>query len=60
MNGKRSGEKEERRRSDTCGQRRILIAALSEGELYFNAGSLTGSMVAKPHALEALEQPIRY
>jgi hypothetical protein len=60
MNGKRYGEKEERRRSDIWGQRRILIAALSEDELYFNAGSLTASMVAKPHALEALEQPIRY
>jgi Ala-tRNA(Pro) deacylase len=33
---------------------------LSEDELYFNAGSLTASMVVKPRALEALEQPIRY
>jgi Ala-tRNA(Pro) deacylase len=33
---------------------------LSEDELYFNAGSLTPSMVVKPPALEALEQPMRY
>jgi Ala-tRNA(Pro) deacylase len=33
---------------------------LSVEELYFNAGSLTASMVVKPRALEALEQPIRY
>lgn len=33
---------------------------LLEDELYFNAGSLTLSMAVEPHALEALEQPIRY
>jgi Ala-tRNA(Pro) deacylase len=35
-------------------------ALLAEGELYFNAGSLTASMVVSPRALHALERPIRY
>jgi Ala-tRNA(Pro) deacylase len=33
---------------------------LLEDELYFNAGSLTASMVVSSRALRALEQPIRY
>jgi Ala-tRNA(Pro) deacylase len=33
---------------------------LAEDELYFNAGSLTASMVVTPRALEALERPLRY
>jgi Ala-tRNA(Pro) deacylase len=33
---------------------------LAEDELYFNAGSLTASMVVRPRALEALERPLRY
>jgi Ala-tRNA(Pro) deacylase len=33
---------------------------LAEDELYFNAGSLTASMVVRPRALEALERPFRY
>ena len=32
----------------------------SEEELYFNAGSLTMSMVVSSDALESLEEPIRY
>jgi prolyl-tRNA editing enzyme YbaK/EbsC (Cys-tRNA(Pro) deacylase) len=35
-------------------------ALLAEEELYFNAGSLTSSMVVSPRALNALERPIRY
>jgi Ala-tRNA(Pro) deacylase len=33
---------------------------LAEDELYFNAGSLTASMVVRPRALVALERPFRY
>jgi Ala-tRNA(Pro) deacylase len=33
---------------------------LVEDQLYFNAGSLTASMVARPRALEALKRPLRY
>jgi Ala-tRNA(Pro) deacylase len=33
---------------------------LAEDELYFNAGSLTASMVVRPRALAALERPFRY
>jgi Ala-tRNA(Pro) deacylase len=35
-------------------------ALLAEEELYFNAGSLTSSMVVSPRALHALERPIAY
>jgi Ala-tRNA(Pro) deacylase len=33
---------------------------LLEDELYFNAGSLTASIVVRARTLQALEQPIRY
>jgi Ala-tRNA(Pro) deacylase len=33
---------------------------LADDELYFNAGSLTASMVVTPRALAALERPFRY
>jgi Ala-tRNA(Pro) deacylase len=33
---------------------------LTEGTVYFNAGSLTMSIAVDPNALDALEQPIRY